>query len=220
MAVLVSRNSHARSSTTVRVQGVARLVVLQVLVLSLFATLLARLWYLQVAGGAGYQAQAAEQSIREIVQQPARGLIVDDMGRPLVANRTSWVVTLDRTMLHKMSEPVQEQLLRRIARAVGQPYSRIKARTLICGEEGSRRGVCWNGSRYQPVPVAEDIRQQTAVSIMEQGEDFPAVIVESRRCQSIMPVYGPLVSGDMLTVPAELPVIWIFSESASEAGLL
>ena len=67
--------------------------------LSLFVTLFARLWYMQVLGGEAYQAQAAEQSVRELVVQPARGLIVDDMGRPLVANRTSWVVSLDRTML-------------------------------------------------------------------------------------------------------------------------
>ena len=39
-----------------------------------------------------YHAQAASQSVRDIVVQPQRGLIVDDMGRPLVANRTSWVV--------------------------------------------------------------------------------------------------------------------------------
>ena len=61
-------------------RGLLRLVVLQVLVLSLFATLFARLWYLQVMAGDTYQARAASQSVREIVQQPARGLIVDDMG--------------------------------------------------------------------------------------------------------------------------------------------
>ena len=75
--------------------------------LSLFVTLFARLWFLQVLGGESYQAQAAEQSVRELVVQPARGLIVDDMGRPLVANRTAWVVSVDRTLLHKMDEDQQ-----------------------------------------------------------------------------------------------------------------
>ena len=100
-------------------KGGLRLVVVQALVLSLFITLFARLWYLQVLGGEAYQAQAAEQSVRELVVQPARGLIVDDMGRPLVASRTSWVVSIDRTMLDKMAEDEQKALLRRIARAVG-----------------------------------------------------------------------------------------------------
>ena len=96
-------------------KGRMRLLVVQVLVLSLFVTLFARLWYLQVLGGEAYQAQAAEQSVRELVVQPARGLIVDDLGRPLVANRTSWSVSLDRTMLHKMSDSQQSRLVRRVS---------------------------------------------------------------------------------------------------------
>ena len=69
---------------------------------SLFATLFVRLYYLQVVSGETYHAQAASQSVREIVVQPQRGLIVDDKGRPLVANRTSWVVCVDRTLLGKL----------------------------------------------------------------------------------------------------------------------
>ena len=171
-------------------KGRLRLVVVQALVLSLFVTLFARLWYMQVLGGEAYQAQAAEQSVRELVVQPARGLIVDDMGRPLVANRTSWVVSLDRTMLHKMSDGEQATLLGRLSRAVDVPVKSIEARTLLCGQTGSVAGTCWNGSPYQPVPVAEDVRQQVAVSIMEQGEDFPAVVVESQNVRAYPSPYG------------------------------
>jgi penicillin-binding protein 2 len=170
--------------------GRVRLVVVQALVLTLFLTLFARLWYMQVLGGEAYQAQAAEQSIRELVVQPARGLIVDDMGRPLVANRTSWVVNVDRTMLHKMSEAHQQSLLRRISRAVHVPVKKIRAKSLLCGEPGSVAGTCWNGSPYQPVPIADDVPQQVAVSIMEQGEDFPAVLVESQNVRSYPSPYG------------------------------
>ena len=92
-----------------------RLVVIQALVFSLFATLLIRLWYLQVVGGEEYAAQAASQSVREIVVQPQRGLIVDDEGRPLVANRTSWVVSIDRGTLAKLPEVEQDDLLHRVA---------------------------------------------------------------------------------------------------------
>jgi penicillin-binding protein 2 len=180
---MVSRSSAA-------VKGRLRLVVVQALVLTLFVTLFARLWYMQVLGGEAYQAQAAEQSIRELVVQPARGLIIDDMGRPLVANRTSWVVSVDRTMLHKMSDTGQQTLLRRLSRAVDVSEKKIRARTLLCGEAGSVAGICWNGSPYQPVPVAEDVPQQVAVSIMEQGEDFPAVLVESQNVRSYPSPYG------------------------------
>jgi penicillin-binding protein 2 len=171
-------------------RGRLRLVVVQALVLSLFVTLFARLWYLQVLGGEAYQAQAAEQSVRQLVVQPARGLIVDDMGRPLVASRTSWVVSVDRTLLHKMSEDQQTTLLRRIADAVGGSVKKMRARLLLCGETGSVQGTCWNGSPYQPVPVAEDVRQQVAVSIMEQGEDFPAVLVEQQNVRAYPSPFG------------------------------
>jgi penicillin-binding protein 2 len=181
-------DGRVRASSSKR--GRLRLVVVQVLVLSLFVTLFARLWYLQVLGGEAYQAQAAEQSVRELVVQPARGLIVDDMGRPLVASRTAWVVTVDRTLLHKMDEDGQETLLRRVARAVGGSYQDIRARLLLCGEAGSVEGTCWNGSPYQPVPVAEDVRQQVAVSIMEQGEDFPAVLVEEQNVRAYPSPFG------------------------------
>ena len=176
----------APSATT----GRLRLVVVQALVLSLFVTLFARLWYMQVLGGEAYQAQAAEQSVREMVVQPARGLIVDDMGRPLVANRTSWVVSVDRTLLHRMGERRQRGLLHRLSRAVHVPQRKIRARTLLCGEPGSVAGTCWNGSPYQPVPVADDIPQQTAVSIMEQGEDFPSVLVDPENVRSYPKPYG------------------------------
>ncbi|HJR38611.1 MAG TPA: penicillin-binding protein 2 [Nocardioidaceae bacterium] len=188
--VSTSPTGGERVRATSDTKGRLRLIVVQALVLTLFVTLFARLWYLQVLSGEAYQAQAAEQSIRELVVQPARGLIVDDMGRPLVANRNSWVVTVDRTLLNKMEEPAQEKLLRRVATMVDVPYREIHERTLLCGEPGSMQGTCWNGSPYQPVPVAEDVSQQTAVSILEQGEDFPAVLAESRSVRAYPAPFG------------------------------
>ena len=186
--------SHGPSRPRLRVssatRGRLRLVVVQALVLTLFVTVFARLWYLQVLGGAAYQAQAAEQSVREMVVQPARGLVVDDMGRPLVANRTSWVVTVDRTLLNKLSERKQRSLLSRLGRAVHVKAATLRARTLVCGEPGSVQGVCWNGSPYQPVPVASDVPQTVAVSIMERGEDFPSVLVEDQNVRAYPEPYG------------------------------
>ncbi len=171
-------------------KGRLRLIVVQALVLSLFVTLFARLWYLQVLGGEGYRAQAAEQSVREVVVQPARGLIVDDMGRPLVANRPSWVVTVDRTLLGKLGSGQRRTLFDRLSRAVHVPVRRLEARTLVCGEPGSVQGVCWNGSPYQPVPVAQDVPQAVAVSIMEQAEDYPSVLVEKQNVRAYPAPYG------------------------------
>ena len=100
----------AAASSTSRL----RLVVVQALVFSLFATLFVRLYYLQVVSGDAYQAQAADQSVRDVVVQPQRGLIVDDMGRPLVANRTSWAITIDRTLVGKLGDRKRARLMQRL----------------------------------------------------------------------------------------------------------
>src|SRR6476646_5204508 len=104
-----------------------RLFVVQAMALALFLTLFARLWYMQVLTGEGYRAAAAEQSVRDVVVQPARGLIVDDRGRPLVANRSSWVVSVDRPLLGKLPAADREATLRKVARVVDVSYADIEA---------------------------------------------------------------------------------------------
>ena len=183
MGIPVSPSASPRS-------GRLRLVVIQALVFSLFATLLARLYYLQVVGGEEYHAQAASQSVRDIVTQPQRGLIVDDMGRPLVANRTSWVVSIDRTMLGKMTGPQQDVLLRRVAGVVKVPARTIRQKLVTCGDPGSVSGTCWNGSPYQPVPVARDVRQAVALRILEQPEDYPGILAEQQSIRAYPQPYG------------------------------
>ncbi|MGY2704392.1 penicillin-binding protein 2 [Nocardioides sp. HB32] len=159
--------------------GRLRLVVVQALVFSLFATLFARLYYLQVVSGDEYHAQAASQSVRDIVVQPQRGLIVDDMGRPLVANRLSWVVSVDTTMLGKMTAHQQDVLLGRVAGAVGEPVKSLHHDL-----------DTWNGSPYQPVPVATDVEQEVALRILEQPEDYPGVLAEQQSVRAYPQPYG------------------------------
>ena len=154
-----------------------RLIVIQVLAFSLLATLGSRLYYLQVVAGEQYQGKAASQSVRDIVVQPQRGLIVDAMGRPLVTNRLTWVAAIDRTLIGRMEPRVRRALLTRVARVVGMAPREIARQLVLCGTEGAKEGVCWNGSPYQPVPVAQDLDDATALRINEQPEDFPGVVV-------------------------------------------
>jgi penicillin-binding protein 2 len=146
-----------------------RLIVLQALVFSLFATLLVRLYYLQVVTGDTYHAKAASQSVREVVEQPARGLIVDDMGRPLVTNRKAWVVEIDKNVLAQLAAVDRAELTQRVAKATKVSVSDIE-----------KALADWNGSRYQPVPIASDVPEKVALSILEQPEDYPAVVAEQQ----------------------------------------
>ena len=152
-----------------------RLLVLAVLVLSLLGTLVARAYYLQIMEGTEYRAAAQSNTVREIVEPAVRGLILDQAGRPLVANRTSVVVTVDRQVLAKEDDG-GKAVVKRLADILDVPVAKIADRLKTCGTEGAKPPpVCWNGSAYQPVPVANDVDTQTALTIMERRSDFPGI---------------------------------------------
>jgi len=149
-----------------------RLAVLSVLVVSLVVTLFARLYYLQIMTGEEYRVAAANNTVREVVEPAVRGLILDQVGRPLVSNRTSIVVTIDRNELSRQDDD-GAAMITRLARILDVPEEQISDRLKTCGAEGAKPPpVCWNGSPYQPIPVASDVDPQVALSIMERTSDF------------------------------------------------
>ena len=167
-----------------------RLIVIQALVFTLLATLGARLYYLQVVTGEEYRGKAASQSARDIVVQPERGLIVDAEGRPLVTNRLTWVASLDRTLLGRMQPHQRHRLLERVGRVLHLTPREIDRKLVLCGTEGAKEGECWNGSPYQPIPIAQDFSDATALRINEQPEDFPGVVVDQQSVRTYPRPYG------------------------------
>ena len=153
-----------------------RLTILAVLVLSLMMTLLARLYFLQLASGDQYRAQAASNTMREVATPAVRGLILDQAGRPIVANRASIVVTVDRAVLQR--EPDRGAgVIERLAGVLGVPAEQLSDRLKTCGAEGAKPPpVCWNGSPYQPIPIIRDISDDKALFIMENRTQFPGVV--------------------------------------------
>ena len=147
--------------------------------LSLLVTLLGRLWYMQVVAGEEYAAAASDNRIREVVTPAVRGAILDAQGRPLVQNRTSLVVSVDRSVLLDVPDDGE-----RVVAAFGEPardttYTKLDKKLTLCGTPGAPKPpVCWNGSPYQPIPVAEDVRAGIALQVMERREDFPGVTAE------------------------------------------
>ncbi|MBK9740451.1 MAG: hypothetical protein IPO93_13280 [Actinobacteria bacterium] len=114
-----------------------RLLVLAVLVASLLGTLVARAFYLQVMTGETYRAAAEDNTVRELVEPAVRGLIVDQAGRPLVSNRTSVVVTVDRLALQQ--EPDNgATVITRLADILDMPVEKITERLDNCGTEGAK----------------------------------------------------------------------------------
>ncbi|CAB4858279.1 MAG: penicillin-binding protein 2 [Actinobacteria bacterium] len=152
-----------------------RLIILGVLVVSLLGTLVARLFFLQVMSEDTYRAAAQSNTVREIVHPAVRGLILDQAGRPMVSNRTSLVVTIDRPTLQRAKDG-GIHVIERLAKALQIPASQISDRLKTCGAEGAKPPpICWNGSPYQPIPIINDVRAATALEIMENRTEFPGV---------------------------------------------
>ncbi|MGZ4615631.1 MAG: penicillin-binding protein 2 [Actinomycetes bacterium] len=155
-----------------------RLVVLQVLVLSLLCTLLGRLWYLQVLASDNYRSAAAENGTRQIITPAARGMILDAEGRPLARNRTALVVSISRTALLRQHDGGRA-LVAKVAKVIDQPFQDVWDKTRLCGSPGAPPPPkCFNGSPYQPIPVTDEADTQMALQIMERREDFPGVTAE------------------------------------------
>jgi len=152
-----------------------RVVVLRVLVVSLLVTLTGRLWVLQVLDGDRYRAAAQGNRVREVVTPATRGLIVDDQGHPLVQNRTSLVISVNRSVTDRQRDS-GKAVFTRLAPVVGMSAAEIARRIQFCGPKIAQ--PCWNGSPYQPIPVAKDVTPQRALEIIEHPERFPGVTAD------------------------------------------
>jgi len=152
-----------------------RLVVVQVLILSLVVTLAGRLWQLQVASGERYARAATENQVREVVVPATRGLILDSAGRPLVANRGTLVVSVDRSVLGRQPDR-GSVVLARLAKLIGVEQESLADQIRLCAPGVGR--PCWNGSPYTPIPIAQDVDKRVALQILERSEDYPGVTAQ------------------------------------------
>ncbi|MGQ0616559.1 MAG: penicillin-binding protein 2 [Acidimicrobiia bacterium] len=148
-----------------------RLGVLGVVIVSLFAALFARLWYLQVMTASEARVTATALSRRDIVDPAPRGRILDREGRVLVDNRISIVVTVDRQKLPDLDEPRRAEVLDALAldlsRYTGTPFSR---------ESVEKRLNDVRYSPYQPVPVADDVPKELEVYLAEHASEFDGAV--------------------------------------------
>jgi penicillin-binding protein 2 len=153
-----------------------RLYGLYVVVLAMLVVLGGRLWYLQVLDTTQYKALAAVNQTRTIVVPAVRGMITDDTGAALVANKTSMTVSVDMMRLSQTTKDDGKAVLARLAPLLHVPAKTLTEKVRLC-----TRGVsqpCWTGSPYQPIPVAQHVSDAIALQIMEQPGAFPGVTAE------------------------------------------
>ncbi|MFK4864752.1 penicillin-binding protein 2 [Streptomyces sp. CSMPJR101] len=158
---------------TPRVQ--IRLVVIQILVLSLLGTLGGRLWYLQIREGEAYAKEASGNHVQQVVQPAVRGSILDARGVPLADNETRLVVSASRTDLLKMPDD-GKAVLTKLAGVLAMKPAEVMEKVRLCDSKTPQ--PCWNGSPYQPIPITDEATPKQALQIRERAEDFPGITAE------------------------------------------
>ena len=146
----------------------ARLVVIGGVIGLVMATLLFRIWFLQIVDGAYYEEVAKGNRIRVIPQEAPRGIIYDRRGTILAYNRPAFNV-----QIIPEDTPDLVASLQNLSRLTGQPYAELHH---IAQENRSR-------FKFKPVLLLEDIGRKMADLIDTYQEDLPgiSVSVESKR---------------------------------------
>jgi penicillin-binding protein 2 len=138
-----------------------RLAILGVVVVSLFATMLARLWYLQVLVAPQLKVEAQENSVRLVYTEAPRGRILDRNGNVLVDNEIVPTVVVDRTVAAKHPETLD-----RLSQYLG-----------LSPKDLNDRLNDLRFSNYKPVPVFEHVSMPQVVYLREHEAEFPGVDV-------------------------------------------
>jgi penicillin-binding protein 2 len=203
------------------------LLVVQILIVSLMAALFGRLFYLQVAAGPKYKDAALSIQSRDVVAPATRGLIVDGFGVPLAMNKPGLAITIDRIEIDKL-EDKGVGVMKRLAKLLDLNYRDIYQNTRLCGElpKGQKAG-CWQGSRYQPIPITKSADPDIALQIVERSDSFPGVDAQPIAIRNypgyvdvnaahVLGYVGPLTEEDLLKGNGKQ---YFRSESIGKSGL-
>jgi penicillin-binding protein 2 len=139
-------------------------------------TLFARLYYVQLLDP-NKPVQSAHFTHDGVIVVPApRGLIVDAQGRPLVANTSVQVITVNRDLLQRRSDK-GTAVLTKLARLLNTSETQLAKEITPCSPKVP--APCSTGQPYAPVTVATNAPMSVVLAISEHREDFPAVQVET-----------------------------------------
>jgi penicillin-binding protein 2 len=189
--------------------------------------LFGRLFYLQVAAGPIYRDAALSIQSRDVVAPANRGLIVDGFGVPLAMNKAGLAITIDRIAIDKLDDE-GVGVMKRLATLLKLKYKDIYQNTRLCGElpKGEKAG-CWQGSRFQPIPITKSADPDIALQIVERSDEFPGVDASPIAIRSypsyldvnaahVLGYVGPLTEADLLEGNGNK---YFRSESIGKTGL-
>ena len=149
---------------------------------------------MQVLESGKYKDAAISIQSRDVVTPAVRGAITDINGTPMVVDLPGLVVSINRIEIDKQADK-GVKVLAQVANLFNLEYSDIYQRTRLCGElPKDNRAGCWNGTRYQPIPLVGNASQDLALKIMENADLYPGVEVQSVPIRSYPSLEGENVA--------------------------
>lgn len=141
------------------------------IVVALFALLVIRLWFLQVVGARGFEAQAVGNSVRTINIPAPRGQILDRNGEVLAGSRLAWdIVALPQDLVTGIGKESEisaqaDKTLRKLARAIGEPERRLRSLMV----RGKKKAA------YKSVVLKADIEDDLRIALAERIRQYPGI---------------------------------------------
>lgn len=140
-----------------------RALISSAIIITLFAILVSRLWFLQIQQGELYSSKADNNRVRYVEVAPPRGNIFDSAGREIVTNRPSFNVVLSRE-----DKRLDVTLLKKVAAYLDVDVSVLLEKIReMSGEPG-----------HIPVRLAEDIDWDKVALIENNRMELPGVRIE------------------------------------------
>jgi penicillin-binding protein 2 len=143
-----------------------RIAVLTAVVIAALATVLLRLWSVQVLDGQHYRALAQDHGILDVRVHPPRGEILDRNGKVLVDNRT--VMTLEMRPSDLPSDPAdRSRELHKLGDLLGLSQHEIRRRVRATPQYAG-----------YPVVLRQGLDRRLLFYLLENKASFPGVSVE------------------------------------------
>jgi penicillin-binding protein 2 len=135
-----------------------------VVIVALFGSLLARLWFLQVGPEQStLGALSVSLTTRQVRNDMPRGRILDRNGVVLAQDRAAWAVTVSRDL----DEEAREKILGQLSELLGIPQKTLQERF-----DSVQQSV------LKPAVVALDVPLDKRIVLKERQDDYPGVNLE------------------------------------------
>ncbi|MCL7488049.1 MAG: penicillin-binding protein 2 [Desulfobulbaceae bacterium] len=140
-----------------------RSLLFSVVIITFFAILVSRLWFLQIQQGELYSSKADNNRVRFVDVAPPRGNIFDSMGREVVTNRPSFNVLMSREQGR-----IDDALLKNVASIL-----EVDVTVLL-----DRIREVTDAPRHIPVRLAEDLDWEKVALIENNRLELPGIRIE------------------------------------------